>query len=245
MTKLVCPDCRHENEPERVYCHNCGARLERGGLVRENVTDEKSAVQTQRHLKKMFEPGRGRGKRAFVKFGKILLGALCLAVIVQMILPPDLPPPAKSVEFAPMINMDMITALSSHRPPQLVYNQEQVNGYLAASVRRSNRKESFFPLRLMFVRFEEGLCQINIEHQFFGLSLYAGSSYRVTVDAGKIRSANSGGYIGRMPIHPALMKYADILFHRTWETLAQERNAVAKLAGIEFHPQSVRLIVTR
>ena len=34
VTKLVCPDCRHENEPERIYCHNCGARLDRSGAYK-------------------------------------------------------------------------------------------------------------------------------------------------------------------------------------------------------------------
>ena len=146
-----------------------------------------------------------------------------------------------------MINMDIVTALSVHRPAQLIYNEEQVNSYLGASVRRSNRDENrgFFPLRRMFVRFEEGLCRINLEQQVLGLSIYSGTSYRVVIDAGKIVTANSGGYIGRMPIHPALMKYADIIFHSAWQTLARERNAVAKLAGIEFHPQSVTLIIAR
>jgi hypothetical protein len=62
---------------------------------------------------------------------------------------------------------------------------------------------------------------------------------------GKITAANLGGYIGRMPIHPALMKYADVLLGKAWECVARERNSVARLAGIEFHPQSVTLIVAR
>ena len=37
MTKLICPDCQHENELERIYCHNCGARLDRTGLIKEKM----------------------------------------------------------------------------------------------------------------------------------------------------------------------------------------------------------------
>ncbi|HEY8669326.1 MAG TPA: zinc ribbon domain-containing protein [Terriglobales bacterium] len=246
MTKLVCPDCQHENEPERIYCHNCGARLERSALIREKAATDESGAQAREHLKKMFRPGRGQGKRAVVKFLKILLGAACLAVIIQLILPPDLPIQPNEIGFAPMINMDLGSALESHRPAQLSYNEEQVNSYLAASLRRSNSpaKEGFFPLARILVKFEEGVCGINIERQFFGLSIYSGSSYRVTVGDGKIASANIGGYIGRMPIHPALMKAADTLFFsKAWETLARERKDVTKLGGIEFHPQAVRLII--
>jgi hypothetical protein len=246
VTKLVCPDCRHENEPERIYCHNCGARLERSALIKEKVAADVSGAQAREHLKKMFAPRRGGGKRAVVKFLKILLGAVCLAVIIQMILPPDLPPQPNEIGFAPMINMDMASAIESHRPAQLIYKEEQVNGYLAASVRRSNSpaKEGYFPLTRIFVKFEEGICGINIERQLLGFSIYYGSSYRVTVENGKIASANTEGYIGRMPIHPVLMKSAAaLLFSKTWATLARERKDVARLVGIEFHPQSVTLVI--
>jgi hypothetical protein len=75
--------------------------------------------------------------------------------------------------------------------------------------------------------------------------VFSGSAYRVAIADGKITATNLGGYIGRMPIHPALMKYADVLFGKAWECLARERNSIARLAGIEFHPQSVTLIVAR
>jgi len=90
----------------------------------------------------------------------------------------------------------------------------------------------------------DALTQEAIERQIFGLSIYCGSSYRVAIDDGKIISATTSGYIGRMPIHPALMKFAGaLLFSNTWETLARERKDVARLEGIEFHPQSVTLVI--
>ena len=247
MTKLVCPDCKHENEPERIYCHNCGARLERNASVKENLADEGAAERSRKHLEKMFRPGRGQGKSTAIKVGKLLLGALCLALVIQSILPPDLPPEPKSFTFAPMINMDLVSAVSNHSPAQLVYNEEQVNAYLAASVHRNNSpaREGFFPLRRLFVKFDEGICAINIERRVLGLSLYSGSAYRVSIEEGKLVSANAGGYLGRMPIHPALMRGLDLLFGKAWETLGRERNEVAKLAGIELHPQSVTLITVK
>lgn len=247
MTKLVCPDCRHENEPERIYCHNCGARLDRNGVIKQKIEEGPTEEQTRQHLKKMFQPNRGRGKRIASQFAKMLLGALCLAVVIVMLLPPDLPPAPKSYSFAPLINMDMVSAVSSRQPASLVYNEEQVNSYLAASVHRKDgpAQQGFFPLRRVFVQFQEGQCWAHVERRIFVLSIFSGSAYRVAIDNGKITTANLGGYIGRMPIHPVLMKYADVLLGKAWDCLARERNSVARLAGIEFHPQSVRLIVTR
>ena len=247
MTKLICPDCRHENETERIYCHNCGARLDRSKLAPSVVALGDPDVQTQKHLKKLFQGRQEKIRNAALKLAKVVLGAACLAALTVMALPPDLPPASKNYTFAPMINMDMVSATSSHQGAALVYNEEQVNSYIASNLRRkdSPANQGYFPLRRVQVRFEEGVCVINTERQLFGYSIYSGSSYRVKIEQGKIHSSNTSGYIGRMPIHPAIMKYADILLQKAWDSLARERNSVAKLASIEFHPQSVTLVTPR
>ena len=246
-TKLLCPECRHENEAERIYCHDCGARLDRDGLLKEKPDEKASAQQAQRHLKKMFSPNRGRGKRIATQLFKVIVGAVCLAAVVVMLLPPDLPPAPKSYDFAPMINMDLVSALSSRQPPTLVYNEQQVNSYLAAAVRRkdSPAHAGFLPIQRLFVQLQEDQCWVHTERRIFQFSLYAGSAYRVTIGDGKIAAVSSAGYIGRMPIHPSLMRYSDIVFRQAWECVARERKSLAQLAALEFHPQSVTLIVTR
>ncbi len=247
MNKLTCPDCRHENEPERIYCHNCGARLDRSALKKEKVVPDDEGGAARQHLERMFDPTRNRNKLVALKLLKLVLGALAVAVLIQMLLPPDLPEPKKADVFAPMINMDLFTALESHNPPQLVYNEDQVNAYLDSAIRKkqSPAQEGFFPIRRIFVQLEEGLCRINVGHRFFGFPLCLSGFYHVSVEQGKIEAVNTGGSIGRMPIHPALMRGLDFLFRKTWATLARERKDVARLAGIEFHPQSVTLITAR
>ncbi len=247
MTKLICPDCQHENEPERIYCHSCGARLNRSKLSSAAVPMGDPDVKAQEHLKKLLQGGQGNVKRAALKLAKVVLGAICVAALIVMATPLDLPPATKSYTFAPMINMDMVSATSTHQGASLVYNEEQVNSYIASNLRRkeSPANQGYFPLRRVMVRFDEGVCGISAERQLLGYSIYSGSSYRVKIDNGKIISTNIGGYVGRMPIHPALMKYADILLQKAWDSLARERNSVAKLASIEFHPQSVTLVTAR
>lgn len=247
MTKLICPDCQHENESERIYCHSCGARLDRSKLTPSPLALGEPDVKAQKHLQELFRPGRGNVKRAAIKLAKVVLGAVAAAALIVMALPPDLPPPSKNYTFAPMINMDMVSATSSHQGAMLVYNEEQVNSYLVSNLRRkdSPANQGYFPLRRVLVRFEEGVCAINTERELLGYSIYSGGSYRVKLENGKILSTSTSGYIGRMPIHPALMKYAGIILQKAWDSLARERNSVAKLASIEFHPQSVTLVTAR
>lgn len=244
MTKLVCPDCRHENETERIYCHNCGGRLDRSAVNKEKVQTEESAEGTHNRLKKLFDPKRGRSKATAIKALKIFLGALGLAAVIQMILPPDLPPQVKSSSFAPMIGIDLLSAVESHNPPRLTYSQDQVNEYLASSIRRSNSpaKEGFVPIQRIFVQFDEGICRIHVARSFLGLTLSDGCFYQVNVGGGKILASCEGGYLGRMPVHPLLMGRLDFLFKKAWQTLDREQKQVAMLPGLEFHPQSVTLI---
>lgn len=247
MTKLICPDCQHENETERIYCHNCGARLDRSGLAKESSDEAHAEEKTRQHLKKMFAPNRGLGKAVALKFAKVLLSAFCLAVVIVMLLPPDLPAAPKIYDFAPLINMDMVSAVSSQRPAALVYDENQVNSYLAAVLRRkdSPAQQGFVPLRRFFVQFEESQCTVHLERRIFRLSIFCGNTYRVGIADGRIVATSEGGYIGRMPIPATIMKYSGLLFSRAWDCLARERNSISHFARIEFHPRSVSLIVAR
>ncbi len=247
MTKLVCPECRHENEPERIYCHNCGGRLDRSAIRKENAANEETPEVTQARLKKLMDPARGRSKAIGLKVVKILLGAALAAAVVEMLLPPDLPPAVKSLELAPMISMDLLSAIESRQSAQLVYNQQQVNDYLASAIRRSNSpaKEGYFPIKRLYAQFDEGKFSIDTAYNCFGLPLYVAGSYRVQIDQGKIAANCESGHIGRMPVHPLVMQRLGLLLGKTWATLDREKKQVARLAGIEFHPQSVTLIVAR
>ncbi len=80
---------------------------------------------------------------------------------------------------------------------------------------------------------------------FLGLTISEGATYVVAINEGKIIASYESGYVGRMPIHPQLMRAVGFSFLRAWETLDRERKQIAKLAGLEFHPNSVSLIVVR
>ncbi len=242
-TKLICPDCRHENESERIYCHNCGARLDRSGVTPKKVP-LRPETRSQAHLKKMLDPKRGRLKRSIARFAKLLLGAAACAAVVLMALPPDLPSQKANLGFAPLINMDLITAISSRRPTPLIYSEADVNGYLASRLRPQNNanKADFFPLRRVFVQFQEGQCAITAERQLFSVSIYSGGSYEVKVENGKLSARATHSFIGRLPIASSLSQVSGLLMQKAWSSLEQEQKSVARLAGIEFHPQSVTLV---
>lgn len=242
MIKLICPECRRENEPERIYCHDCGARLDRTALAKIAPKGE-DAKETQRRLRTMLDPQRAKMRLMFFKISKLILGAFAAAALVQMLLPPDVPPRTKTGEFPPQINLDLENAAMNHSTAPLRYTEAQVNAYLGSALKS---KQAVLSKLLQFeratVNFDENVCLITAERSLFGFSVFTGTSSKVTLDNGTLKASNNGGRIGRLPIHPLLMQYADPLFADLWTALERERKSVAKMGAIEFHPQAVVLI---
>ena len=96
---IVCKQCNYANEPERVYCHNCGAKLDRSLLPKEPVKNPKESVEkTRRRVKKMTNPARG----FFLHWQKLLPQTILLAVscagLIQAARPPGGVPKVPSRE---------------------------------------------------------------------------------------------------------------------------------------------------
>ena len=244
MTKLICPDCRSENEVERVYCHDCGAKLDRSKLKKEGKVAEERPEEIQKRVRRMFRGRPDRFKRVFFKLSKVIIAACVAATLVLLVSPPpEVPEKKKSSELPAQINLDLENATMAHRGGQLRYTEEQVNAYLANALR--NKQEALDKPLLHFervlVKIDEGLCQITAERSLFGYPLYTTGIVEVSTANGEIVASIRAGSIGRMQIHPEIMKYGDVLFADVWQALDRERKLVAKLAAIEFHPQTVVL----
>lgn len=236
-TKLICAECRHENEAERIYCHNCGGRLDRSAVVAKKKVDE--AAEARRHLQQMLQ-GPSRTRHNFVLGCKLLLAAAGTAGLLQMFLPPEFPAPVKTT--AP-VQLDLELESASYKPVVLTFSQQDVNAYLTS--RLSTKKKALNKPLLNFERaaivFKEGHCIFGWERSVFGYPVYALSSYHVDLNKGKITAVNDAGWIGRLPIHPALMKYADVIFADLWKALDRERRLVSKMSSVVVHDGSATI----
>ena len=246
MSQLVCPECRHANEPERVYCHNCGAKLNRTAPATvPGKTDDAETVATRERLRRMIDQRGVKTRRLILNIVRLVLGACLFAVLIQMFLAPDLPAPTgKDLELGPQIGLDLEHAIMQHRGAQLTYQQDQVNNYLSNALKRKKTSLLDKPLlefRRGVAQLDEGVFRMTAERSIFGCSLYTSVFYRASVQNGKIDGRCEGGMIGRMPIHPQVMRYANFLFGDIWKALEQDQKQVAKLAAIEFHPKTVVL----
>ena len=240
--KILCTECQHENEPERVYCHDCGARLDRSSVI---VTKEK-VVDTHKRMKKMFDPQRARMRALFFKTSKLILGAGAVAVFVTMALPPEVPAATKTLMLASQLRLDMERATTQHQPTQLDFSEEQVNAYLASALRTKQTllDKPFLDFKRAVASFGEDACTITVERSLSGYySLYSSTAYSVAVVDGKIVTKQRVGYIGRLPIHPQVMQYVDVIFADVWSALERDAKLVSKFSGIQFHDKHALLMV--
>ena len=241
MIKLVCPECRRENEPERIYCHDCGARLDRSALAKAPQKEE-DAGATHRRVKAMFDPGRALMKKRFFDYSKLILGALAVAAIIQMIRPPDVPEKPKMAMLPVQISLDLENATMVPGSPQLRYSDEQLNQYLAYTVKSKQAAlSSYLNFERTVITLEQDLCRLTVERSLFGLPLYTTTAFSATVGESGLVVQNKGGAIGRMPVHPLLMQYSGFLFSDLAAVFDRERKALAKLATIELQPKLVVL----
>ncbi len=242
MTKLVCPECRHENEPERIYCHECGARLDRSVLAKTGETEEDPA-ETHRRVKALFDARGAKLKHRFLQISKLVLGAVALAAVIQMLRPPDLPQAPENNMLPRQINMDLENAaMSPNSGAALSYSEADVNAYLTYALKSKQKTLSNWLLQFegAGVDLQEGYADITVERSLFGFPLFTTGSYSFAVQNGAVVATSRGGRVGRMPIHPALMSAAGpFIFGGMLTGVDRDRRSVAKLGRVELRPDAV------
>ncbi len=239
--RLICPDCRRENEPERIYCHDCGARLDHSALPARNSSGE-SVEEVHKRVTGMFD-GRGVRARALVIKGVKLVAAAgaAAAVVLMLWAPADLPPAKKSQTLPPQISLDLEGLTQYHKPPQLRYSEEQINAYLAYVLGRKKEKLDHFLIDFdrAVVSFHPGRCELAVGRSIFGYSVYLSRGYIVQSTNGKLDATTNGGAIGRLPIHPALMQYANFLFGDVAAALNRERELIVRTGSVQIGEKEI------
>jgi hypothetical protein len=245
MAGIKCKQCDYVNEGERVYCHNCGTKLDRHLLPQEDKKKE-SPEQTMRRVKRMTNPRTGffaGGLRSLIN--TLIYSVVVAALILALRSPDRVPPQPKKGEIpdAPPIAMALEEALSSPAPRQLRMSEEAINSYLQASVRsKPDQDGGFIAFERAFVNLDEGVCRIFMQQSILGYRLYACSAYQLETQGGKLLAKTAGGQIGRLPVHPLIMSYADIAFQRLWDALKRERKLLDSMQSIQV--QKGNIVVT-
>ena len=244
---IRCKQCNFENEPERVYCHNCGAKLDRS-LLPPEATRREDPVVVQERVRKMVSPRRGMGFRQVKNLVWSVVVAAAAAAVVLIFKPPaNVPELSKdAVMGAPAITDDLASFEDLPAAHAYRYPEDQVNAFLQNRV--GGKPATTFGISMQFekayVHFQEGRCSITSAQSIMGLPIYATTIRTVEIQNGAIVSHVLGGSFGSLKIPAGIMPYCEGVFTPLWKALerghAQEE--LVKLQSLTFHEKTVDLV---
>jgi hypothetical protein len=244
--QLTCPECRRANEAERIYCHDCGARLDRSVLANRKMGKIETSEELHRRMRGMFNQRRLKARLFIFKIAKVLLAACAVAALVEIVLPPDVPPAAKSETLPPQINLSLENLTESKQPQTLQFSEDSVNEYLANALKHKKDKleHPLLAFERATLQFTEANCRLTMERSIFGYSIFTSGDYDVQVSNGRVVATPKSAAIGRMPIHPNVLPYAGFLFSDGVAAMDREHKLLNKVGSIQLHDKMVEVSST-
>jgi hypothetical protein len=241
---LLCKQCNFENEPERVYCHNCGAKLDRALLPPEAIKrEDPQAVQNR--VRSVVRP---RGARLSF-FLRNLLFSLVVAVVLAslyLIARPPVGQPNLSEETvmsAPPISDNLEDMVQSPSTRRVLYTEEQANAFLQATLRAKEASSFGIPVKYIrtYVHFTEGRCRTTVQESVAGYSFFFSTTDGVELRNGQIIPHPAEGSIGRLRIPAKAMPAFEKALGSVWAALDPYKKLVSRLGSINFHKGSVEV----
>jgi hypothetical protein len=241
---LTCSQCGFVNEAERVYCHNCGAKLDRSLLPQPEHAGTQSIEKTRKRVQKMANPGGSSVVRELKALANTLIWAALVAAIVQFVREPADVPPAKSDDLSlRMVSSDLTDAVESPQPRAIQFTEGEVNSHLRSSLK--TKATGMLPgvkFERAYVKFDPGNVNVGLQQSIGGYPIYSGVRYEIGVKDGKLFAINHGGNFGRLSIHPALMQYVAVAFKPLFTALKREQSQMEAMQRILVEKGRITLV---
>ncbi len=242
LPSLTCSECGHLNEGERIYCHNCGVKLDRSAVLAEEQKKKESTPpeKTQERVKKLINPNSGQsayGVGSFIKSAlRTLFLAALVALLISMMLPPvDVPPMPELAATKPL--PELITTLSNAPPNmRLVLKESDINDYFRATVRMGKAEgmlANAIEFQRIYTEIEPDGIELTLQRALYGYPVYVSARYQLEIVGQKLEATQVSGSIGRLVVPAPAFKYFEKLLDPVWETFKDEREKMNHLGKIE------------
>ena len=243
---LVCAQCGYANEGERVYCHNCGTKLDRTLLPSLNKPEEPLDKKRKR-IKKIVTPNRGFFAGAGKAFLYTMLASILVAMLILVAMPPDDIPAAPNADDLPdSPTMELDNDLSGNAPVPIQWKQDALNAYLATKTKGAGNGMLGDSVKLVraFVNLDEDRLRFTADQTVFGHHIYSTVYYKLEISGGKLQSTVKGGNFGRLQIHPNMMKNLTAVFQAIWDSneMKQAKRMLDECQSFDVHKGEVDVV---
>jgi len=241
---LPCSQCGFVNEAERVYCHNCGSKLDRSLLPTHDEQGEDSPAKARKRISKLTNPKAGFVFQEVKTFFKVELFAVIVAALFLIAQKPEGVPEVKKASLQRMINSDMMEAIESPRPSLVSFTEDEVNQHLQKIVKPQETLMPGVEVSRVYAEFTPGVVRMGTENSIFGYPIYAEIAFRVEVKAGKFTTSVVSGNLGLLAVDPRLLSlpYGQFIFQGSWEALKRERAQMDKMERVDVKKGEISLV---
>lgn len=258
MSALRCNQCGHDNDPTRVFCQNCGMRLERpeGGEAEMASSTPVMGRSTQKPKKK-FSLGIPEGGVAWaaMRILRTVLSTAILAALLALFIqlgrkPDNIPEPQKpSQEQATQLFQSIKAFGETVYPRALDVYETQANNYLASRIVSADDGGSSVRAKFerAFVVIGEGEMKFFVEQKFLGWPVYMHLNYVTgsVVDESIARNSTTikvtGGGIGRISVPSWLVPMLEKNLQSVIDSTSDATNLLSRTSSVEFHPGVAKL----
>lgn len=239
---LICPKCGHDNELGRIFCFGCGDRLDLSAIKAPTAAEKKSRQRK-----------RGALHMVRVLLNLIVAGGL-IVVVVLICLAPEIAPVEPTKEEFKTSDVKRVTLeklANGRKSGQVVVTEGQLNAFFKA---RPFQEATGQGIKLTPVALRTSLSDDRVKVEFLGMAhfgtvfdknIYLSYAGQPTVTNGKFAFKATGGWIGRLPIHPFILTttaFFESRFSRLLGDLSVEKELFDKLTAINVTQESVTLI---
>ncbi|MEA3210026.1 MAG: hypothetical protein QOE70_3083 [Chthoniobacter sp.] len=241
---LPCAQCGFSNEPERVYCHNCGAKLDRSLLPKAaKEKKEDSPEKARRRIQKMTNPSKISVLRELKTLISLLIWAALAAGVIMIARRPDGVPAISNEMATRQVQSDLMETVDAPTPRAVAFTEQEVNLALRQALRAKD--VGGVPgtnFEQAYVSFLPGIVHLGLEQSIAGYSLFCGIDYELAIKQGVLAPTLKGGSFGRIAVRPEIMQYLDFPFQKLWKALKREHEQLQKMQNVTVTKGQITLV---
>lgn len=250
---LKCADCGHQNEPERVYCHNCGAKLDRSILPKpEDKKNYETAEERKRRVTGIMSMKGNWVARDLKALIKTLVFAAIVAAMVLYWWAPENTPSVQDEAGDFALREQWYRQMETPAPSLWEYKEIDANRFMK-TIKGGEGSIPGISFKSLSVKFSPGIVTLYMERDAWDMaSLWSSVSFKPVVKDGKLVPEVIGVYHGRLGLHPSMkfahtwgidaaLKMLEKDFGKT-RVLDKELRSIDRIAAVQV--EEGRLIVT-
>ena len=241
---LACQECGSENEPERLYCRACGAKLDR---VLPGEPPSPAGASPASVLPPPPGPPQpppsvapASGLSGFRGVVRILALAAVAALLVQAFRAPGFVEEQKGRVATQPVGGTVLQALEDPKPQQVVLSEADLNSYLGAVQKLKPGPIPGVQFGRFFLRLEQGGVWLELRNDVWGWPLYMGLRYRL--EGERLRPELDAGSIGRVRIPALAARGLEPAFERIYRAMDAEWRLLSRMDAVRLEDGRVVLV---